>query len=165
VADDSVQWNQPLLLRPGRLKWLAVAAVSLAFVAESVHLMRSGAWIAWPGTVFFGFGLLVSLAQLLPGASYLRLTQEGFTIRSLFRTDTIRWADVTGFRSGRILLTKMVLFDFEGSYEGSYARSRTLRALNLKLFGAGTGLPDSYGMKHEDLAVLLNRYKAASEPA
>ena len=150
--------NKPILLRPKPTKWLVVALGSLAFVLIGIWMVRSREMLGWLGIVFFGLCLSVSLSCILPKASYLRLAPDGFTICSLFRAHTIRWQDVTGFGVGRVFTNKMVMFN----YVESYQRSSKLRSFNTELTGFEAAIPDSYGLKHEDLADLLNRYKASS---
>ena len=48
------------------------------------------------------------------------------------------------------------------NYVESYPRSPKLRSLNTALTGFEAAIPDSWGLAHEDLADLLNRYKAES---
>jgi len=102
-------------------------------------MVRSGERFGWLGTVFFGLCLSVSLICLLPKASFLRMTPEVF------------------FGVGRVF-TRMVMFN----YVESYPRSHKLQSLNTALTGFEAAIPDSYGLAHEDLADLLNRYKAES---
>ena len=104
---------------------------------------------------------MVRSQEIFPQASHLRLTPDGVTICSLFRAQTIRWADVTGFGVGRIFNNKMMMFN----YAESYQHSPKLRAFNTELTGFEAAIPDSYGLRHEDLADLLNRYKASSHRA
>jgi hypothetical protein len=94
-------------------------------------------------------------------ASYLKLDSEGFTMCSMFRAQTFRWVDVTGFGVGRVLTNKMVMFNFEPTY----TRTPGLRSFNVDLVGFEAGLPDSYGLKHDELAELLNKFKQASHGA
>ena len=156
-----MQTNEPILLRPKATKWLAVAVGSFAFVLIGIWMVRSREVFGWFGIVFFGLCLSVSLMCLLPHASYLRLTPDGFTICSLFRAHTIRWDDVTDFGVGRVLTNKMVMFN----YAESYQHSPKLRSFNTELTGFDAAIPDSYGLRHEELADLLNRYKASSHRA
>jgi len=53
----------------------------------------------------------------------------------------------------------MVMFN----YVESYSRSPKLRRFNTEITGFEAAIPDSYGLRHEDLADLLNRYKATRE--
>lgn len=153
-----MQTDMPIMLRPKPTKWLGVALCSLAFVLIGIWMVRSGEIMGWMGIVFFGLCLSVSLICMLPKASYLLLTPDGFTMCSLFRSHTIRWEDVTGFGVGKVFTNKMVMFNFVDSYQ----RSPRLRSFNTELVGFEAAIPDSYGLKHEDLADLLNRYKASS---
>jgi len=150
-----------ILLRPKPTKWLAVAVGSFAFVLIGIWMVRSREIFGWLGIVVFGLCLSVSLICLLPQASYLRLTPDGFTICSLFRAHTIRWDDVASFGVGRIFTNKMVMFN----YAESYPHSPKLRSFNTQLTGFDAAIPDSYRLRHEDLADLLNRYKASSHRA
>ena len=155
----SVQTDGPILLRPKPTKWFVIALGSLAFVLIGIWMVRSGDTFGWLAIGFFGLCLAVSLICLFPKASYLRLPPEGFTMCSLFRAHTIRWEDVTGFGVGRVFTNKMVMFN----YVESYQRTPRLRSFNTELTGFEAGIPDSYGLRHEDLADLLNRYKAMRE--
>lgn len=74
--------NKTILLRPKLTKWLVIALGSLAFVLIGIWMVRSGERFGWRGIVFFGLCLSVSLICLLPKASYLPLTPEGFPIYS-----------------------------------------------------------------------------------
>ena len=107
----SVQTDGPMLLRPKPTKSLLVALGSLAFVLIGIWMVRSRDTFGWLAIVFFGLCLAVSLICLLPKASYLRLTPDGFIVGSLFRARTIRWEDVTGFGVGTVFTNKMVMFD------------------------------------------------------
>ena len=100
-----------MLLRPKPTKWLVVALGSLAFVLIGIWMVRSRDTFGWLAIVFFGLCLAVSLICLLPKASYLRLTPDGFIVGSLFRAHTIRWEDVTGFGVDRVFINKMVMFN------------------------------------------------------
>ena len=112
-----VQTDGPILLRPKPTKWLLVALGSLAFVLIGIWMVRSRDMFGWLAIAFFGLCLAVSLICLLPKASYLRLTPDGFTMCSLFRAHTIRWEDVTGFGVGRVFTNKMVMFNYVESYQ------------------------------------------------
>ena len=155
----STPTDGPILLRPQPTKWLLVALGSLAFVLIGIWMVRSRDMFGWLAIVFFGLCLAVSLICLLPKASYLRLTPDGFTMCSLFRAHTIRWEDVTGFGVGTVFTNKMVMFN----YVESYQRTPRLRSFNTELTGFEAAIPDSYGLRHEDLADLLNRYKTMRE--
>ncbi len=163
IRSGALQMQSPntVVLRPGRLKWAGIGVFCLLFTVAGVWLGSTGDKIGWGCAVLFGLGFLVSAASLLPGATYLRLTDEGFTMCSMYRSHTYRWQDVSGFTVGRVFTNKMVLFNFEPTYQ----RTPGLRSINVDLVGYEGGLPDSYGLSHEALAELLNQFKASSHGA
>lgn len=75
---------------------------------------------------------------------------------SLFRkSPVIRWEDVSSFRVASVPPSgQMVLFDW---YTAS---NRAVRRVNRGLTGATDGLPDSYGLSPQELADLLNTWRA-----
>lgn len=153
-----MQPGTPVVLRPSPWKWAGVGAICLVLALGGALLARQGRWIGWVSLLFFGVGLLVSVVAAMPTASYLRLDPEGFTICSLYRAHKVRWTDVTGFGVGRIFLNKMVMFNFEPTYQ----RTPGLRSLNAGIVGYEAGLPDNYGLSHEELADLMNNYRDAA---
>ena len=124
-------------------------------------MIQSGERMGWMCLVVFGIGVLVALLSLMPNATYLRLDSEGFTMCSMYRAHSFRWADVSGFAVRRVFTNTMVMFNFEPAY----VRTPGLRSFNVELVGFEAGLPDNYGLKHQELADLLNRFKEASHGA
>ncbi len=153
MIDDA---SATLLLRPRRAKWLLLLIASLALTVAGIWMIRGGETKGWFVVAVFALSTLMSGAMLLPGSAYLRLTPDGFEMRSLYRHSRTRWVDVTWFRTGRIGLNKMVLFD----YAPSYTRSARARALASALTGTEAALPDTYGHSAEALATLLNDWRA-----
>ncbi|MFN8005874.1 MAG: hypothetical protein U0V70_02355 [Terriglobia bacterium] len=154
-----LQTGQPLLLRPRALKFIVLAIFSFGLFWVGVWMIRDGDAWGWLCAGFFGLCFLVFMALMHPKASYLELTPEGFTICSLFRAQSFRWADVAKFEVGLTMGKKMVMFNFVESY----SRSPKLRSLSSGLTGFEAGLPDSYGLKYEELAELMNQFRAASK--
>jgi hypothetical protein len=127
-------------------------------------MIAAGELIGWFVAVFFGLCTLVLMASLLPNASYLRVSPDGFTMCSLFRAHSFRWSDVCGFSVGRVGVNRMVVFDFSDEFRGT----PRLRKVAIALAGHEGALPDSYGMPLEALARLMNEYRdqgIASRPA
>ena len=149
--------QQPLILRPSKVKTSGLLVGCLIFVLGGAWIVPNDHMTGWLSIIFFGLCALVFAVQLLPNSSYLRLTSEGFTICSLFRAHSFKWSDVRSFSVGRVGLNKMVMFDFSEHYQDS---SR-LRKINVGIARHEGGLPDSYGMPHEDLVNLLNQYRRA----
>lgn len=163
------QRRQPLVLVPSPRRWLIVGGASLAFVLLGVWFVRRGenfegfstAWVVfvgWASLLFFGLCLLIAIIQLIPGSAQLRLTDEGFVVRQMFRDKHYSWRDVSRFRvwkepaSGQ----SSVVFDVTGD-------SGVLASTNRRLTGgAGTGLPDTYGLDAEELAGIMEDWRRAA---
>ncbi len=128
--------------------------VSLSFVAIGV-LIFNGRFMDWLGIIFFGFCSIVFALQLLPNASYLRLTPEGFTMCSLFRSHSYSWTEIENFAVGHASRMKTVVFN----HPSFHTKQATLKKANKKFFGFEACLPDTYGMSAEELADLLNRWR------
>jgi len=141
-----------LVLRPSKGKAIGFLIVSLVFVAiGKLALSKDDLGVGLMCTIVFGLSAVIFGVQLWPGASYLRLTSEGFIICSLFRVGPlVRWTEVSEFRVERLPPhgTRMVVYDSD--------RPSALRKLNRGLAGASDGLPDTYGMKPDALAELMN---------
>ncbi|TDK24952.1 hypothetical protein E2F46_07170 [Luteimonas aestuarii] len=145
-----------LHLKPSRWRLLLLLAGSLGFVALGVLLVREGeAWVAWSCIVFFGLCALVAIVSLLPGAGGLWLDAQGFKVRSLYRTWSVRWQDVAGFHPARIGPNRMVCWD----YAPGYRPQQRIRRFSRGVAGAEAALPESYGMQVDALAVLLERWR------
>jgi hypothetical protein len=157
-GDLMMQALNTMILRASPLKWAGLGLLSLVFCVGGIWMIKNGDLAGWYCLVFFGLALLVSIASTLPNASYLKLDAQGFTMCSMFRAHSFRWVDVAGFGINQIALNKMVLFNFEPHY----AQSQKMKALNNNISGFDAGLPDNYGMNHQELADLMNRYKQAS---
>jgi hypothetical protein len=143
------------ILRPKRLKTFGWLALSAGFTAGGAWMILSGEPIGWFPALFFGLCAVVFGVILLPNSAYLRVSQDGFTVCSLFRAQSYRWSDVGPFTVGRIGPNRMVVFNFSDQYRAA-PRARKLASA---LTGYEGALPDSYGMSLEDLASLLNEYR------
>jgi hypothetical protein len=143
-----------VVLRASKRKALQFLAISLGFTAMGVLMIRDGAGLkGWFFASFFGLAVVVFLASLWPGASYLKLTPTGVECCSLFRRWFYPWETVSDFGVGHISGYKMVVFS---RHCHSYVR---LPAFNRWLWGVTDALPDTYGLKHEELAELLNKWR------
>jgi hypothetical protein len=131
-------------------------ALCLAFTVVGGWMIYGRRPAGWFVAVLFGLGSLVFALQLLPGSSYLLLEPDGFTVRTLYRSQKYGWAEVERFGVTRIGGNKTVAFDFSSQY-GKY---RVARQVAAGLSGYEGTLPDTYGMKPERLAELLNEWKA-----
>ena len=149
-------------LQASRGRFLGLLAGSLGFVAALMFMLQhgvispSGAFKAWLGIAFFGAGALVAVVMLLPGAGSLTLRADGFDRVTLFMTLRTPWQQVGNFgvselptrRGGRM---RLVGYD-DGDLPGDNFSRRTT--------GRNAALPDTYGLSHEDLARLMNQWRA-----
>jgi hypothetical protein len=133
-------------------------AICLAFTAIGVLGVRTdGPVVGWLCLILFGLGSIVFLIQLLPGASYLRLSPDGFTYCSLFRTwPMIFWRDVSEFRAAYVSRGAALVV-----YDSNATSKPTLRKINRALVGATDGISASaYGLKPEELAEVMNAWRS-----
>jgi hypothetical protein len=152
-----------LLLRPSRRKFGLLVLAAGVLVAGGVSMIASHdrltTVVGWVAVIFFGLGGIVSVAQLFM-KSYLLLTPEGFAVRGLGRQYMTAWSDVTGFSAIRPTsmypVSKMIVYNFAPGY----SRMPGVRRLGRAISGYEAGLPDTYGMRPEDLAALMNEWRA-----
>ncbi|KQT25684.1 hypothetical protein ASG22_02940 [Chryseobacterium sp. Leaf405] len=141
----------PVTFYPGKLKHIILAIASLVFVILGISIIRGGSWLGLFPAFFFGICLTVFIINLIPNSSYLKISEKGFEMRTMFRSTFIPWEVVTGFSVKRIAITKMVIIEFNNQYiDTSKLKSKT---------GA---FPDTYGMPAQKLAEIMNEYKAQS---
>ena len=145
----------PVMLYRSPTKWLILLLSSAVFTAGGVDMIRMHADKGWLVTIFFGIGVLVSLAALLPGGSCMKLDRDGFEITSLYRRSRVLWKAATGFEAKVVPPSSkmMVMFD------NAEAKGTTVAALNSGLVGRNSGLPDTYGFKAADLAALMAQWR------
>ena len=142
------------LLRPSRLKWVLMLLGSALFVAGCWTQLDG--WLRWLGAGFFGLGVIASAMMLVPGAAFLKVTPEGFTVRSLFRSFSYKWNEIDRFYVAGSGWNRFVAFEFAAHVD----KLRATRKIVALLSKHEAALPDSYGMKCEELVELLTRRKA-----
>lgn len=122
-------------------------------------MLIDGEKMGWLVAVFYGLAALVLIVNMIPQASYLKLDREGFEFCSLFRKQRYNWNDVNQFWVDKISSNKMVMFD----YSKKHQRAKTAREVSSMITDAEAALHDNFGMKAEDLAELMNRYKLEND--
>ena len=82
-----------LILRPSKIKWMAVFIISSVFVIIGYFITQDpdNFMIGWTCILFFGLGIVVTPAQLLPKSAYLHLTDTGFKTKGVFRKFFLKW--------------------------------------------------------------------------
>ena len=144
-----------VFLRPPGWRLLLLLLFAAGFLVIGVLMIRDGDLRGWFVALASGAGTLVALVAMLPGASYLKLGPEGFTICSLFRKSFLSWTNVQDFRVISISLNKMVGFD----YAPHYQRAKRTRRFSAVIAAAEGGLPDTYGLGAAKLTVLMTVYR------
>ena len=152
------QETTSLLLHPKKSFALRILIVCSLGVAGGIWMAQEIGWIGYLFAGLVALGLPVAVVQLLPGSAYLRITEDGLSVAFMFRVKNIPWNVIDHFfvvpikQFGRTI-HKMVGFNSVPSYD----RAKTGRRMSSAIAHYEGGLPDTYGMKAEELADLLNR--------
>lgn len=167
VTDEDTLVLRPTGLSPfftmtsRRFLLLLVAFVVLG-LAEMATGDRVDGWVYLALALLF---LAAGLLQRLPKISYLKLTPEGFAERHLFQSRSlVRWQDVEQFIIGHanwawwlgLGLLKWVAFNFVPAYAERSTREKLVR----RWFGYDRSLLHVYGRSPDELAELLNQWRA-----
>lgn len=144
---------------PSRRRWATVALAAAVLCLGGVVVAAAGAVGALVVAGLFGLVLALSLVQLAPGASWLRVTTRGLLTRHLGRTRAHRWEDVDGFRvyevRTRYTTQRLVGWSVSGPVRADRRAARWLRWPH----GVDDGLPTEYEADPEELAARLQRYR------
>ncbi len=150
--------NEPQIFRPNQLKNSLLFLGCSAFVAIGIFILDSDPKIGWGSIIFFGLGVIVSLIQFYPNSTYLKLTDEGFEVKGLFRSSFTKWIDVKDFREGQINGNKMILFDYTNKHKKWDNGKKVAKFLS----GKEGAVQSSYSIKTEELLSLMKEYKLKS---
>lgn len=151
-----------IVLNPSRMKWVMVLIIGVLFsVAGAFMASDDDVVVGLFCAVFFGTCALVALRMLSTSSSQLRLDREGFVERTLFGHKNVqRWVDVSEFSVfDPGVANAMVVYEpreIEGG-AGKQAFANVSRALT---GGKAHGISDTYGMGAEELAELMNAFRA-----
>jgi hypothetical protein len=108
--------------------------------------------IMWIGAVGCAAAVPAFLLAILRGPT-LRLDADAMHVSQGPKSSTHRWADVSVFSVVDVGM-RMVIFDDATMSDGGVVQ------FNRGMIGRGGGLPDNYGMAPEQLAWLLNEWRA-----
>ncbi|MEM9896896.1 MAG: STM3941 family protein [Bacteroidota bacterium] len=147
--------TESIILKPNKLKNGLLFFVCAAFVALGVFLLDKEFKVAVVSIGFFGLGVIISLIQLHPNASHLKLTKEGVEVRSMFRSSFTKWSHITNLREGDIKGTKMILFDFTEDYEDD----SVVGAMGRRITNNRGAVQSMYNISTSALLSLMNEYK------
>jgi hypothetical protein len=142
--------EEQLELRPSKQRWILIFLGSAGFVAAGVWMIRTGGPVrsapfgdatfwGWFCVVFFGLGVPVSLLNLITTRGDVLLTPDGFSF-GWWRRRVVPWDDVVMFGTRRL------------GYAGE-------RVVYQRASGRESLLPDTYGMRASELAVLMTDWR------
>ena len=146
--------RERLILRPSMRKWWWVVLLCIAFTAVGVFMIAEGNWRGWLVSGIFAVGLALAGLFVLPGNAYLELRPDGFTVCTFRRRQSYRWDAVSAFDITTIAHNRFVAFDViaeEDRHKGA--------GIAVAISGAESSLPDTYGMRAEDLAAQMNEWR------
>jgi len=110
--------------------------------------------------IFFGVGILISVIQLLPGAGWLRLDENGFEATSFFfRRQRYRWTDSSDFSDFSDFSAwgiPLAIVVFRALKRGPGVLKKVSASVT---GGRNCSLPDTYGMRACDLARLMTAWQ------
>lgn len=153
--DDLSGIGQHRVLNAGMRKWLMAALISCAFVALGiVMIIMKGDFLAWFLTAFFAIMAAVAALQFTGAGSKLTLDADTFTITNFGRDTTERWDDCANFSVYRLTRTEEVVYDRARDVETHMGE------MNRSITGRSASLPDTFDMKPQNLANLMNAYQA-----
>ncbi len=146
--------NQELIYRSKRWKPILMLPVFLYCLFDVAGMIANGhrETMAYAGLIFCGSCLLVAFILLLPGSSYLRITDDGFETCILFRKCKVLWKDVTMFDVRTIYFSWFIPRRFV-SYNFTPESGRMTWGNSL----FGCVLADNYGFKANALAAFMNQ--------
>lgn len=173
ISDESAE----MMLKPSLLLGLWHIAFSALMVAAGISLVLhphhpSDVWFGYFALALFGSFVLVFLLEFAPGSTFLRLSPDGFEVRSLWRSRSYKWSDIDRFGPAAITMTYRgipmrcwrVGFRLHRSSNKKHVYG-AIRKVNEKLCGYEAMLPDNYGMRAPKLAALLNKRREGAADA
>ncbi|TCI85007.1 STM3941 family protein [Tenacibaculum sp. M341] len=144
------------IFKPNKKQNIILMLVCLIFIIGGVFMIKSGEPKGWFVAISFGLGIIVSIVQLYPNASYLKLTEEGFEVKSMFRASFTKWADIKDLRKGSLNGNKMIFFDYTDEHKKWKQGKKVAKFLS----GKEGAIPSSYNIKTDDLLALMLTYKS-----
>ena len=149
---------QEITFYPSKAKYLLGLSAGLLFTERGVSMAYDGEWMGHFVYLFFGLCSVASVITLLPDASYLKLRDDEFEFRRLFRKHCVKWEDVKNFEIWTYSHRHGSIEQVGWNYKEGVEVSKFVR-IN-KMVGIDDTLDDTYGMKMEELLSLMNEHLA-----
>ena len=147
--------------RKNKWKSLLLFSLSLVFVPLGFLMLEDEPLIGVLGIALFGLGGIAALTQLLPNVYYLKLDEEGFEVKSLFRSSFTKWSEIKNLKEGSIRGNKMIFFDYTAKHKKWKAGKKLAKFLS----GKEGALISDYTIKTSELLELMKEYKRNSSKA
>jgi hypothetical protein len=135
--------------------WLGCIASSLLVVLGCV-VVNNGDKFGWFLIIVFGLGVFAPGLLLLPGASWLELDEDGFTLCLSFRPDRYLWSHITEMA----VWQGIVSFKLDPEYRGNRRGQTTARAIS----GYDGSIPDIFRLHPQSLLELMMEFKQHKMP-
>ncbi|WP_028102262.1 hypothetical protein [Pseudoduganella violaceinigra] len=148
--------NSEIFFGPSPKKGILLLAISCAFVAIGFFMRRDQPMMGWFVMCFFGLGVPVSLAMLLPGLTYLKLDHAGFEICSLGRRHKTAWCDIRDLQLVSVHGNQMVGFN----YVATYSRFKAGRAVASALSGVEGAVQNQFRVSTKELLEVMKAWHA-----
>ena len=151
-----------LTLHTSKAKSLLLLA-SLLFTVAGVYLAHDGELMGHVAYAFFGLCSVAYMVQLTTGGGYLKLRDDEFEfVYGFGRKQCVKWDDVDSFRVAvarnlsryYVPPTRLVGWNYKQGVDVSKFGRVTSKTLS----GREACLPDTHGMKVEELLSLLNEH-------
>ena len=106
-----------LVFHPKKSSAVWLLLVCGIFVAGGMWMAQEEGWIGYLCAGFFALGIPIAIVQLIPGSTYLRITEDGLSFANMFRVTTIPWTVIDRFfvvalKQTGMTVRKMVAFNF-----------------------------------------------------
>jgi hypothetical protein len=152
------QYPGPVRLASRPAKWLLAGVCSVVLLALNwFFVLPQGGSLytmaGWLGIAVFAFAAVGALGNLVPGVAYLKLDPDGFESKTMFGRKRVPWKVASNFRAEGSALGRRVAFDI---YTNEPPRSGLFNYLIRRM----ATVNDNYGMPPDDLARLMNAWRA-----
>ncbi len=148
--------TKEVTFRPKNIKSMLMALGCLILAYGGILIIEEECVKGWVITSFFSLCFIVLSVQIIPGSTQLKLNNDGFIMTSLFRSHFTAWSDIKTFRIGKLGPNKTVMFD----YVKNHNKHKSGKSLAKKLSGSHGALPNTYGMKADELLRILKQWQS-----
>lgn len=149
-----------LILRPSRGKFIALGAVFVPLALLGLGLALGDLWYGWVFAGLFGIAATACFLQLSPRFAGMVLYPDRFEVQAGLKRQVYRWDEIADFFVGSVDRAPAVVFDRVDRQAAGPARE-----LVGKVRGYDHWLPGTYGMTVEELARLMNEWRARAVAA